>query len=94
MTDASSTAGALVRYSASIDQLQEGAQWAPSSVWQVVGQVKESLPEALSLAAPHSVKSVSAFSGEYVTSVPKSIKTRLIRFLHLFSGHRREQDLC
>ena len=94
MTDASSTGGALVRYSASIDQLQEGAQWALSSVWQVVGQGKEGLPEALSLAAPHSVKSVSAFSGEYVTSVPKSIKIRLIRFLHLFSGHRREQDLC
>ena len=94
MTSASSTGGALVRCSASIDQLQEEAQWASSSGWQVVGQGKERLPEALSLAAPHSLKSVSALSGEYVTSVPKSIKIRLIRFLHLFSGHRREQDLC
>mgnify|MGYP002807811018 CR=1 FL=1 len=74
MTDASPSGGALVKTSASADQLREEAQWASASGWLV------------NTLGPERIQAQDL-------PVPRCLKLRIVRFLHLFSGPPREGDI-
>ena len=84
MTDASPTGGALVTAEATADQLRGEAQWSSAGGWQVVTDAPESdeVEEVLQGSA----------KGGW-GQIPRSLKVKLFRFLHLFSGPPRTGDL-
>ena len=83
MTDASEHGGAVVATEASLDEIRDEATFAETRGWHVV---LEELPDSLENSTPW--MSTATFDPQ---PAPAPIKT--LRFLHLFSGPRRDGDL-
>ena len=87
MTDASEEGGAVVETKASHSELAEEGRWAPRGGWTLyTGRPEELERRDISREPP-------AEEGDSDLRIPEGVVLKRVVFLHLFSGHRRENDL-
>jgi len=88
--DASDEGGAIISTKATVEELQREAKWASRGGWARVTQGQQShWHEGF---GDHLIQD----KGEEADPIPPTLRPKPIRtyrFLHLFSGHRRHQDL-
>jgi len=86
--DASERGGAVLESKATIKDLQNEARWAPRGGWMTYTDN----PAAEELIARNE-EIPEPMDGIPVVFIPREPGVKVFRFLHLFSGHRRQGDL-
>ena len=98
MTDASPTGGAVCCTDAKSDELRKEAVWAARTAFIVSRTPSEWMelePVETSASMAAAVSQLIEELGSHQEQIPRgpNPKVRVLRFLHLFSGPRREEDL-